>query len=64
MITYLGHTMIGGKYESGFLVPVEIQEEFLCLMDNVIHNLDVVHILLLVYLSGVNQDQVTGFTLE
>ena len=64
MITYLGHTMIGGKYKSGFFVTVEIQEEFLCLVDDTIHNLDVVHILLSGYLNGVNQDHVTGFTSE
>ena len=46
MITDLGHTMVSCKDEARLFITVEVGEKLLCLFDDEVDNLDIVHIFL------------------
>jgi hypothetical protein len=46
MVADLGHTVVSSKDEARLFVTVERREKFLCLLDDEIDSLNIVHVLL------------------
>jgi len=46
MIADLGHTVVSGKDETRLFIVVKVGEKLLCLLDNEVDSLDIIHVLL------------------